>query len=130
MSYTKKPMLYLTFYRDAGMSDEKASLTDGPQPDELSQIAEQAKAPVSEQGVKRSRLIGRLFLFPLAIVVVGVVLSLVLALLTSEDQTPRTISTPSGWAGSTAAGRRLTVSPRCWSRIGSGGISIRASSGR
>ena len=69
------------------MPGKDALPDEGPPPDELSLIAEQARAPVSDQDAKTSHLIGRLFLFPLGIIVVGVAISLVVVLLTAEDQT-------------------------------------------
>ena len=55
--------------------------------EELRQIVEEATAPIEEQDVPRSRLIGQFVVFPLTIVIVGVAIYLLLGLLTAEDKT-------------------------------------------
>ena len=58
------------------------------QSEALQRIVKQATAPMAEEGVPRPRLIAQFAFFPLAIVVIGVIIYLFLALLTGQDQTP------------------------------------------
>ena len=52
------------------------------QSEALQRIVKQATAPMAEEGVPRPRLIAQFAFFPLAIVVIGVIIYLFLALLT------------------------------------------------
>ncbi len=69
--------------------EEQTPPTDGQTSasEDLRQIVEEVTAPVEEQDVPRSRLIGQFVVFPLTIVIVGVAIYLLLGLLTAEDKT-------------------------------------------
>ena len=69
-------------------SDKAPTNGEDSQSENLRQIVKQATAPMSDQDVPRSRQIAQFAFFPLAIVVVGVMIYLFLTLLTGEDQTP------------------------------------------